>query len=462
MASDHLGLQVLERELGLPRWWRWWLAFILASLLGVAAYLLVHATRAVESVPLVERLYRDRSFDEAAAALLVFAVACLGLAVLAVRRALQSGALAHRQRTVLAAIIANVPSAVLVADGLGAFLANAAAVRLFGLPGETGSATEYHAAMARLDRRNPETGLRIPAGAGILEAALDGRVTSMDMLVVTPGGERTLNVSGAPIPFARGLRGGLVLAADVTQRLAIQRDLEAATQSLERKNAEHLQMARTIAHDLGNALTPAEMHLKLLEMGKGDPKRSVPPLQRSVAQMHRLIGDLSDMARLESGAMKVHVQDVPLGPAIAAALLSFEPLAQEKGVGLSKGRVPKATLHADPERLGQVLSNLIGNALKFTPAGGTVAVAATAEEGRVRVAVTDSGIGLDAGQVARLFQPFSQVHDPARVKERGTGLGLFICKGLVERQGGEMGVTSPGPGKGSTFWFTLPVAPLPS
>lgn len=450
------GLQVLERTVAPVRWWLWMLGFGGTLAAAAAAYAVVGASPAIEAFPGFRSLYDERIADEVVAALVVLA---LGLALqgfLSARRFARAGAVARQQRAMLDSIVAHVPDAVVVADGSGRYRANTAAMQLLGLPSESGSVLEYHHAMEKLDRRNPQTGLRIPSGAGVLEAALAGRASAMDQLITTPTGQRTVHVAGSPIPYAHGPPGGLILASDVTGRLAIQQALQAAKDELTQKNAQHLQMARAIAHDLGNALTPANMQLSILEMGKTDPKRSIPVLQRSLAQMERLVGDLSDMARLESGAMTVAVRTVALEDAIKTAVASHQPVAEGKELHLTAGPAP-FKVRADPERLGQVLSNLLTNALKFTPAGGTVEIQATPITGKVRITVTDTGLGLNADQISRLFKPFSQVHDPKAVKERGTGLGLYICKALIERQGGEMGVASQGAGKGSTFWFTLPV-----
>jgi len=462
MAEERpTGLQVLERTVAPVRWWLWLLGFGGTLAAAAAAYAVVGASPAVETFPGFRSLYDARIADELVAALVVLA---LGLALqgfLSARRFARAGAVARQQRAMLDSIVAHVPDAVVVADGSGRYRANSAAMQLLGLPSESGSVLEYHTAMERLDRRNPQTGLRIPSGAGVLEAALAGRAAAMDQVITTPTGQRTVHVSGSPIPFAQGPPGGLILASDVTGRLAIQQALQAAKDELQQKNAQHLQMARAIAHDLGNALTPANMQLSILEMGKTDPKRSLPVLQRSLAQMERLVGDLSDMARLESGAMAVSVRTVNLDEALRTAVASHQPVAEGKEIQLTAGPAPYA-IRADPERLGQVLSNLLTNALKFTPSGGHVDVQATRITGMVRINVTDTGFGLSPEQIARLFKPFSQVHDPTKVKERGTGLGLYICKALVERQGGEMGVASQGHGKGSTFWFTLPLEGAPS
>ena len=115
-------------------------------------------------------------------------------------------------------------------------------------------------------------------------------------------------------------------------------------------------------------------------------------------------------------------------------------------------------MEADPQRVGQVLTNLIGNAIKFTPEGGKIRVNAAREgDAFVRVEVVDTGYGNAAENMPRLFQRFTQLDMTSTRRAGGTGLGLSIAKALVEAQGGAIGVTSK-PGEGSTFWFTLPIA----
>jgi signal transduction histidine kinase len=153
----------------------------------------------------------------------------------------------------------------------------------------------------------------------------------------------------------------------------------------------------------------------------------------------------------------------PLDVAVLAAqaVESLRPDGEARGVGLelrSSGPLP---LEGDPVRLTQVLYNLIGNALKFTPAGGHVQVVTGLDGTQAQVAVRDTGSGMLPDQLSRLFKPFSQVHEAGaltRAMDKGTGLGLYISKGIVEAHGGSITAASGGPGQGSTFTFRLPLA----
>jgi two-component system sensor histidine kinase BaeS len=139
-------------------------------------------------------------------------------------------------------------------------------------------------------------------------------------------------------------------------------------------------------------------------------------------------------------------------------LETTEQLAAEKGLTLTLAASPAlGTFVTDEAKLRQILLNLVGNAIKFTPAGGTVTLTVARDDGMVRFEVVDTGIGIAAADLPKLFQRFGQLDMSPTRSKGGTGLGLAISKALVEAHGGAIGVTST-PGAGSTFWFTLPLA----
>ena len=135
----------------------------------------------------------------------------------------------------------------------------------------------------------------------------------------------------------------------------------------------------------------------------------------------------------------------------------MRPLVKEAGLKLTV-TVPKKipAVSADAERIGQVLSNLVGNAIKFTPSGGKITVSAASDGDFVRVSVSDTGTGIAKEQLPHIFDRFWQ-SSKSTIRARGAGLGLPIARGIVRAHGGKIGVASE-TGKGSTFWFTLPIA----
>jgi signal transduction histidine kinase len=172
------------------------------------------------------------------------------------------------------------------------------------------------------------------------------------------------------------------------------------------------------------------------------------------------VNNLLDYARMEAGNFRVAPAPTPLGPVVQGVLGNLAPLAEKKDLNLSWRPEPGLPeVLADAFRMEQVLTNLVGNAIKFTPQGGTVTVSAAREDGHVRVAVTDTGIGIAPEALPHLFTKFYQVDSSATRAYGGTGLGLAIVKSLVEAMGGTVSVAST-EGQGSTFSFTLAIAPV--
>jgi signal transduction histidine kinase len=135
---------------------------------------------------------------------------------------------------------------------------------------------------------------------------------------------------------------------------------------------------------------------------------------------------------------------------------SYEAVAEAKRIALHVHADDGLRVRADPKRILQVLFNLLGNAMKFTPEGGRIDVDAHTVDGHVEVSVKDTGPGLTQEQISRLFLPFSQVHDTEHTTFGGTGLGLYISRGIAEQHAGTLSCESAGPGQGSRFTFALP------
>jgi signal transduction histidine kinase len=171
--------------------------------------------------------------------------------------------------------------------------------------------------------------------------------------------------------------------------------------------------------------------------------------------LERLVNDLLDYARIEAGAFQLRLEPVDFSWLVRQVLESLRP--QLEGAGLALELVlPEEPIEitADLGRIERVIANLMSNAIKFTPPGGRIAVTVAGEQGQVRCEVRDTGVGIAASDMDRLFKPFSQLENVQGAKG-GTGLGLSISKTIVEAHGGQMGVESD-PGRGSCFWFTLP------
>ncbi len=181
-----------------------------------------------------------------------------------------------------------------------------------------------------------------------------------------------------------------------------------------------------------------------------------------IDRLGRLIGDVLDASVLTAGELPLWMEDVELPFLIEDVITLLGPRADAKGVRLVP-RVPEPTpaVRGDDGRIAQILSRLIANAIAFSPAGGTVVVRAVVLPGQVRVEVEDSGCGIPEPEQRKLFQRFRQLDMGLTRTHGGLGMGLFLCKRLIEAHGGRIGVESSA-GTGSTFWFTLPVAPRDS
>jgi signal transduction histidine kinase len=179
-------------------------------------------------------------------------------------------------------------------------------------------------------------------------------------------------------------------------------------------------------------------------------------ISRSVERANRRIQDLLDVTRIEAGALSIARHAVAADRIAREALASLEVLASVASVELRldlDAVLPE--IWADDDRLLQVFENLIGHAIKFTPVGGRVTIGAQSRAGEVLFSIADTGAGIPAESLPRVFDRFWQAK---RAERRGAGLGLPICKGLVEAHGGRIWVESA-PGRGSTFCFTIPTAP---
>lgn len=221
------------------------------------------------------------------------------------------------------------------------------------------------------------------------------------------------------------------------------------------------QVLAVVAHDLRNPLSTVAMGTQMLldslsEAEHERDRRYVSAISRAAERMNKLIEDLLDITRSESGQLSISPRVEPLGPVVTEVVEMHRLSAGAEGIVLHleiAETLPPAAV--DVHRIHQVLSNLIGNALKFTPEGGEVIVRAIrSESGGVMISIVDSGPGLSAEQLPHIFSRFWQGE---RTDRRGIGLGLAIAKGLVEAHGGEIWVESE-PGRGCRFHFTIPAA----
>jgi signal transduction histidine kinase/DNA-binding response OmpR family regulator len=262
------------------------------------------------------------------------------------------------------------------------------------------------------------------------------------------------------------------MEAEVYQRAAevqeANRRLEAANQELlrakneaERGSKFKDQFLSTMSHELRTPLNAVLGFSDLLADERYGPlndrqRRYINHIHTGGKHLLSLISDILDLSKIEAGRMELAIESLLVETAFGEVLSVMQPLAHKKSQVLSKNAEVGLFVRADATRFRQVLLNLLGNAIKFTPDGGRIEIAAHLVEGQVRVEVRDNGPGIPPEEQKRIFEAFYRLRESGK-KTEGTGLGLAITHRLVELHGGELGIESQ-LGQGSCFYFSLPVA----
>jgi signal transduction histidine kinase len=352
---------------------------------------------------------------------------------------------AEKSRAELEAAVASVPDGIVryAADG-AIVMMNAGARRLLAYDERT-LRLPVDARWAALDARGMD-GRPLDPKENPVSRALRGDVVQGVPLVMHPGGTlRWVSVSAAPVRGAGGaVEGAIAVFTDVTELHELQ--------------AEREDLLRAVSHDLRNplqiVLLQAERIARLVPPDAEKPRRSADVIAQAAKQMSVMIRDLVDAVRLDAGRLQMAPEPLDLrrwAPErlqLAAGVLDVSRVTFDVGAD-----VPPVL--ADPHRLERVLTNLVGNALKYSPAGSPVRVLAARRNGMVEVKVVDRGVGIAPEDLPKMFQRFFRGRLTA--KSEGLGLGLYIVRRLVEAHGGRIRVESR-PGEGSTFTFTLPAS----
>ncbi len=211
-----------------------------------------------------------------------------------------------------------------------------------------------------------------------------------------------------------------------------------------------------VSHDLKTPLTSIQGYAQaIMDGAASDPVQAASVIYDEAGRLNRMVVELTDLARLEAGRLSMKAAAIDLGQIAAAVAQRLSVVAREKGIKLHVQASAMPAIAGDGDRLAQVLTNLVSNAIKYTPEGGQVWVKTRVNNGGVEISVKDTGIGIPPKDLPRIFERFYQV-DRARGPERGTGLGLAITQEIVQAHGGKLTVTSQGVNKGSTFTVWLP------
>jgi PAS domain S-box-containing protein len=297
-----------------------------------------------------------------------------------------------------------------------------------------------------------------------------GSATSLEFRVTRRGEVRWIRASWTPIvnPAGRethraGIFEDITEARRVNQLKEDGRAKDAALALEQRNAAFKAQFLNMAAHDLATPVTPlvlqiASMRIKAKAAKDQATLDALAMMDRNLARLGGLIQDVLDVGRIEAGRVKLRNASLDLASVVRGELDIMKAMADDGKVTLASELAP-VTLTADEARISQIVLNVINNAVKYTPPGGQVRVRLASSDGVARLEVEDSGRGISAEDLGRLFQPFTRVGDTTKVT--GTGLGLYISRGLARMMGGDLVAASPGEGKGSTFTLTLPLAPPP-
>jgi len=218
------------------------------------------------------------------------------------------------------------------------------------------------------------------------------------------------------------------------------------------------------SHELRSPMTPMKAQLQMMEEGyfgklKKKQKESINIITRNADRLDNIIADFLEISRIEAARLKFNFVETDLVETVKETAEFMKAFANEKKIKLVviSDRLP--TIEADPDRISQVLRNLINNAIKFSPEKSKIEIEARLKKDHILFSVKDSGVGLTSENQIRIFEPFYQVENVNRRRHGGTGLGLAICRGIIESQKGKIWVESK-TGSGSKFYFTVPLQPV--
>ncbi|GAB3436349.1 PAS domain S-box protein [Massilia solisilvae] len=276
------------------------------------------------------------------------------------------------------------------------------------------------------------------------------------------GGTFPVYFKGFVVRDAAGHHLGMAtITRDITGQKAAEDELRRVAADLSEADHRKSEFLATLAHELRNPLAPIRTGLDLLRIGGGNAEtaeRVHDMMERQLGHLIHLVDDLLDIARITRGKIELKKEPVDLRAVVATALETSAAMIEGSGHTLSV-QLPDEPLMlaADVTRLVQVLSNLLNNAAKYTPAGGHVGLKAWREDGQAVIEVSDSGVGIPPEALGAVFEMFTQVRGSVDRAQGGLGIGLSLVRRLVELHGGQVSAASAGRGKGSTFTVRLPL-----
>jgi len=267
-----------------------------------------------------------------------------------------------------------------------------------------------------------------------------------------------LNFAYTPLRNAHGeVDGVLVIASDVTDQVVARREISGLREAAEAANRAKDEFLAMLGHELRNPLAPILTALQLLKLrGVDAAERERGIIERQVKHLVSLVDDLLDVSRITRGKIELRRAPIELADVVARAIEMSSPLLEQQRHDL-RVDVPRTglTVDVDASRMAQVIANLLTNAAKYTEPGGTISVTGRSEGDEVVLTVRDTGIGIDAEMLPRIFDLFAQERQTLERSQGGLGLGLAIVRSLVAMHGGSVMATSEGKGQGAEFTIRL-------
>jgi len=366
-----------------------------------------------------------------------------------------------RSRDGLEQVLGALPEGITVLDGEGRMIyANDAAGLIVGFASGAEAVRASREEVLRRFHMWDETGRPLQIHELPADNALRGQRDKklVRYRAVDGGQERWVLVEAVPISDNRGRIERVVnILHDMTNQRRVEMENERLVGEAQEAVRSREDLLAIVSHDLRNPLGVVLASTSLLLKSNLPPdkqeraRRQVEAIQRAGNRMNRLIRDLLDFASIQAGRLSVSLRPQDVAAMVTEVLDVMEPLASPKGQHLVADVAPGLAIRCDHDRVIQLFSNLVGNAIKFTPDGGTITVRAVSESDGVRFSVSDTGPGIPREELAHVFDRYYQAQ---RKNRDGIGLGLSIARGIVEAHGGRIWAESE-EGKGSTFSFTL-------
>jgi PAS domain S-box-containing protein len=368
------------------------------------------------------------------------------------------------QTRLLQCILDGMGDGVIAADMNGNFLLfNPAAKKMLGIGALETTATQWSQQYGIFlpDMTTPYPASDLPLARTLLGEGVDGEELFIRNANRPEGA--WLNTTARPLKDEGGMWGGVVVFSDITERKREQA-MRAAKEEAENANKAKNEFLSRMSHELRTPLNAIIGFSQVLEMTETSKKSRVRigHILKAGRHLLGLIEEVLDISRIEARLLTLSLEPVSVGEAIEQAIDLVTPIAANSGVRLETTVSAANALYvsADRQRTQQILLNLLSNAIKYNSPGGAVTISAEVVSGKMRVNVTDTGIGIAEDFFPRLFQPFERLGATQTAVE-GTGLGLALSKGLAEAMGGTIGVKSV-VGQGTTFWLELSRAESPS